>query len=450
MAHPPSEDLARGQRLGRFEILRRLDAGGMGEVYAARSQAQEGFVKLVAIKVLLPGDSLDRPEQQLWDEARVMGSLHHPNIAQVYEAGRVDGRAFFAMEYVHGQSLSHTLARLAQRGRGLSLENALWIVKSVAAALHYAHDKRSPDGRPALIVHRDVCPANIMLTYDGTAKLIDFGVAKAATTTPKTAPGTIKGNLRYMSPEQLIGTALDRRSDVFSLGIVLFELTTGTRFIRERDDQRAAQVVLNGKLPRPSERRSGYSPALESIVMTALARSPDSRYPDARALQQAIEEFARDEQLVLSDIELSQTMQQLFGDSAELSTQRDLLATLGLPEGAPPAALATAVAPLHAIGTGTLPMSQEPAPTAPGGTLPMAQAPVPAPEQPGHRQQLAEPVVQSGRTQPLGPLDAAPRMSLQDESAPLRQRRDIMRRAVWVVLACAIGLLLAVLVTSRV
>ncbi len=446
MAADKPAELARGTRLGRFEILRLLGSGAMGEVYAARSEALEGFVKLVAIKRLLPSESVNRSEGQLLHEARIMAGLHHPNIAQVYEAGRSEGCAFFAMEYVHGQSLGRTLARLAHRGRGLSLQNALWIVKNVAAALHYAHDKRLPDGRWANIVHRDVCPANVMLTYDGAVKLIDFGVAKAATATTKTAPGSVKGNLRYMSPEQIIGLELDRRSDIFSLGIVLFELTTGTRFIRERDDQKAAEVVLTGKLPRPSERRSGYSTTLEAVVMQALSRNADERFDDARQLQQAIEEFARDEQMVLSDIELSNTMQQLFGDSAEFSTQRELLVTLGLSEHGPPrAALATAVSPQAPVRTGTLRM-QTPESTDARKTLSVSR-PMRGPQPPLATRTDSPPFGRSGETLPLVSTKSSVRAVSAEDACPQDQRnaderRNVVRRVAWGIVLGAVALLL--------
>jgi serine/threonine protein kinase len=315
--------LARGTRLGRYEILRPLSSGGMGELYLARVTGEGGFERLVALKRLLPTQGAGtEATRQLLEEARLMASLQHPNIAQVYDAGRTEGGAFFAMEYVRGETLAGVLSGLARRSRGLSLTNALWIARGVASALSYAHDKRLPNGEPARIVHRDVSPANVMITTDGTIKLIDFGVAKAAQRNA-TLPGTIKGNPRYMSPEQTLGLDLDHRSDLFSLGIVLFELTTGTRWLRERDDLLAAQQMLHGEYPKPSERRSRYPARLEEIVLKALARDRELRFADAREFQGALEDFARDEHLTLSNLEMADTMRTLPGASAA-STQQEL------------------------------------------------------------------------------------------------------------------------------
>ncbi len=355
--------LAAGSRLGKYEILRLLNVGGMGELYLARTAGIEGFEKLVALKRILPQFAARSEfEQMLLDEARLMATLHHPNIVQVYDVGRHDGSTFFTMEYVHGENLRNVLKAAASRARGLSLSNALWIVSNVAAGLHYAHEKKRADGTPLLMIHRDVSPNNIMLTHDGAIKLVDFGVAKAVARQAKTTPGAIKGNVRYMSPEQCLGDPMDRRSDIFSLGIVLFELTTGTRWIRERDDYQAVQKMLNEPFPRPTERRTKYHPELERIVMRALARQPEDRFQTARELQREIEEFALENKLALSSVVMGETMHGLFESSANWSTERELqrvnktLASSqpGAAAFAPPEALAPA------IPTTTAPMSRSP------------------------------------------------------------------------------------------
>jgi serine/threonine-protein kinase len=319
--------LSPGAHVGRYEILKLLGAGGMGQLYLARTTFMPGFDKLVALKRLLPAHEQE-PDfvRMLLDEARLMASLNHPNIAQVYDAG-VDGECpYFTLEYIHGESLKSLLTALGRRGRGLSLSNALWIVISAAAGLHYAHEKRQANGQHWGIVHRDVTPNNLLLTFDGVLKLIDFGVAKARTASTSTRPGTVKGNLRYMSPEQFLGAALDARSDLFSLGIILFELTTGTRWQRERDDQLAAQQMVHGELPLPSQRRTGYPKALEDIVLRALCREPAGRFQSAQDLQQALVDFAVAEGLTPSNIELSSVLKLLFADRAEQSTQHELAA----------------------------------------------------------------------------------------------------------------------------
>lgn len=294
-----------------------LSLGGMGELYLAKTAGIEGFEKEFVLKRILAQFAADPSfEDMLLDEARLMATLQHPNIVQVFDIDRVDGFTFFTMEYVHGENLRGVLKEAARKKRGLSRANALFIVMNVAAGLHYAHCKRRPDGSPLGLIHRDVSPGNIMISHDGGVKLVDFGVAMAIARSAKTTPGAIKGNVRYMSPEQSLGERLDPRSDVFSLGIVLFELTTGTRFQREPDDYWAVQRMLNDPVPKPSERKNDYPPALERIVLQALAKNPADRFATAQDLQLALEEFVRENKLPASSVTMARTMSDLFGVEA--------------------------------------------------------------------------------------------------------------------------------------
>lgn len=311
-----------GTRLGRYEIVRMLSMGGMGELYLARTSGIEGFEKEFALKRILAQFASDPAfESMLLDEARLMATLHHPNIVQVFDIDRHGGLAFFTMEYVHGENLRGVLKAAAKKQRGLSRANAIWIVTNVAAGLHYAHVKRRPDGSPLGLIHRDVSPNNIMVSHEGGVKLVDFGVAMAIARSAKTTPGAIKGNVRYMSPEQSLGERLDPRSDIFSLAIVLFELTTGTRFQREKDDYWAVQKMLNEPLPRPSERKSDYPPELERIVMKALAKNPADRFSSAEEFQLALEEFARETKLGASSVTMARTMADLFGGGSPIESR---------------------------------------------------------------------------------------------------------------------------------
>ena len=215
-------------RLGRYTLLRSLGAGGMAELFLARADGIEGFAKLVALKRILPHKATnERFVRMLLNEARLVAALSHPNIAQVYDIGLAHGEYFFAMEYVHGQDLAHILHRAP--GRRIHLENALHVAIGVCAGLHCAHMARDPSGQPLDIVHRDVSPSNVLVSYQGAVKLVDFGVAKAATLVSETREGVIKGKYGYMSPEQCLGDPLDRRSDVFAVGILLWEMTVGRR-----------------------------------------------------------------------------------------------------------------------------------------------------------------------------------------------------------------------------
>ena len=301
--------------LGKYEIVAYLASGGMAELYLARARGIEGFEKVVALKRVLPKLAED-PEvvTMFLDEARLAGSLHHPNLAQVYDIGKERGSYFFTMEYIHGEDLNTIVQRAARKGRGLSLSSSLFIATQVAAGLHHAHDKKGADGQPLGTVHRDVSPSNVMVTFDGAVKIVDFGVAKAVARRTKTRSGSIKGKVGYLSPEQARGEDIDRRSDVFALGILLFELTTGTRLFDESHDYAVLSSLLTKDAPLPSSRVPGYPAELEEILLQALRRDPAERYETAQDLQLAIEDFARERKLALSSVALGRFMREVVGE----------------------------------------------------------------------------------------------------------------------------------------
>jgi hypothetical protein len=310
-----------GQKLGRYQLVRRLAVGGMAEIYLARVPGVgiEGFEKLIVIKRILPQHALD-PEllRMFLDEARLSATLTHPHITEVYDVG-TDGEApFFVMEYVHGQNLRQLLHA---NGGPLPLPHAIGIVAAAAAGLHYAHEKRGPAGEPLHIVHRDVSPSNVLVSYDGAVKVSDFGIAKWAYQRTQTQEGALKGKFAYMSPEQCRGRALDARSDVFALGTILYELTTGRSPFTAETDFDILNKIVSGEPERPTLPDGGeYPPALAEIVMRALAREPDARTPTAQALQVQLESFARDGRLEVSTVALASFVQALFAD--ELTSWR--------------------------------------------------------------------------------------------------------------------------------
>jgi len=215
-------------RLGEYRIVRSLACGGMAEVSLALTSGPQGFEKLVVLKKILPHLAAKPRYVRLFlDEAKLAASLDHPNIAQVHAIGQVDGAYCIAMEYVHGSDLKRVVARVAASGRPFPIDQAVRIVREVAAALHHAHERCGPDGTPLRIVHRDVSPSNIQISYDGAVKLIDFGVAKSEVSSIRTQTGTLKGKAGYMAPEQVQCGPVDRRTDVYALGIVLWELLSG-------------------------------------------------------------------------------------------------------------------------------------------------------------------------------------------------------------------------------
>ena len=306
-------------RLGRYTLLRQLGSGGMAELFLARADGIEGFAKLVALKRILPHKaSNERFVRMLLNEARLVSGLDHPNIAQVYDIGLEQGEYFFAMEYVHGQDLARVLHRAP--GHKLHLENALHIAIGLCAGLHCAHIARDNTGRPLDIVHRDVSPSNVLVSYQGAVKLVDFGVAKAATLVSETREGVIKGKYGYMSPEQCLGDPLDRRSDVFAIGILLWELTVGRRLYMFKGELASLQRIVYADAPKPSTFARNYPPQLEHIVMRALARDPKQRYQSAEQLQLDLEQFALDHRLALSAVSMAIEMKALFRDQIEAWT----------------------------------------------------------------------------------------------------------------------------------
>ncbi len=313
-------ELAPGTRLGRYRVVQRLGSGGMAELYLARAKGAEGFSKLVAIKRILPHLSDDRTlVDMFFNEARLAATLDHPNVAQVLDFDEFDTEHYMAMEYVHGPSVREILRRAANTGGELPLACALSIVVGAAAGLHHAHERSDERGRPLAIVHRDVSPSNVLVTTEGNVKLIDFGIARAAARTSVTHGKAIKGKVGYMAPEQCLGQAVDRRTDVFALGIMLWELTVLERLFVAESDLAVMNLVANGQITPPSDRRPDYPPALEQIVLQALAPEPEDRYPTALALMETVEDYAQAEGIRLSPTVLAQYVRTHFPDLPEVT-----------------------------------------------------------------------------------------------------------------------------------
>jgi len=311
--------IAPGARIGKYEVVHRIACGGMAEIYLARASGIHGFEKYVVLKRILPqyADNEDFVRMFL-KEARVAASLDHANIAQVHDIGETSGGTFFTMEYLHGEDLRRVMSQVMRSRQRLPLEHALEIAMRAASGLHFAHERRGPDGRPLGIVHRDISPSNIVVTYDGGVKLVDFGIAKLAADPELSQRQALKGKLAYVSPEQLHNWPLDRRTDVFSLGVVLYEITTHRRLFKGRTDVETMKSVLEGIVPPPATVVPGYPAALERIVLRALARSPEDRYQSARDLQVDLETFVHEERLRLSPAALAGWMEQTFGAKQEL------------------------------------------------------------------------------------------------------------------------------------
>ncbi|MEO6773180.1 MAG: protein kinase [Kofleriaceae bacterium] len=309
----PPRHLGPGGKLGKYDLIRQIAIGGMAELYLARTVGIEGFEKLSVVKRILPQLATDAKFVAMFlDEARLAATLHHPNVAQVYDIGFEHGDYFFAMEYVHGEDLDRMTVQSVEQGVPISLDAVLTLIAGLCAGLHYAHEKAGADGKPLQIVHRDVSPSNVLVSYDGAVKLVDFGIARGARAKP-TTHGGLKGKIAYMSPEQCrADIALDRRSDIYSVGTMLYELSTGrTPFIGENEYAVLDQIV-NADVPAPTTFVPDYPPELERIVLRALARDPMLRYTTAVELQGDLEDFAHDNRLRVSPLVLARLMGSLF------------------------------------------------------------------------------------------------------------------------------------------
>ena len=308
-------ELPRGKMLGKFEVLRKIATGGMAEIYLARVRGRAGFEKLFVLKRILPIAAGDpRFIQMFLDEARLVATLQHPNIADVLEVGEDRGAPFFVMEHVHGQDVRTIRIAESERHQGVPLRVSLAIVHAIASALDYAHDRCDANGVNLNLVHRDVSPSNILVSYEGAIKLIDFGVARVTNQNHKTQAGTVRGKGPYMSPEQCRGQALDRRSDLFSLGVVLYELTVGKRPFRGASEYEIMSQIVHHDPAPPSTEVEGYPPDLERIVAKLLARNPDQRYQHAEEVLQALEDFLEAHHLWVPLKKLSRYMRKLFAD----------------------------------------------------------------------------------------------------------------------------------------
>jgi serine/threonine protein kinase len=288
----PIEHTALRTRLGNYEIVRKLARGGMAELFLARDLDEDD--RIVVLKRILPRYAANPRFVQLFlDEAKLAASLHHANIAEANDLGEEDGIYFFTMEYVHGQDVRSILRRTERMHQRVPIELVLMVARAVASALHYAHERRQVDGSLLGVVHRDVSPSNILVGYDGAIKLADFGVAKASSSSVRTRTGTLKGKVGYMSPEQARGAPIDRRSDIFSLGVVLWELLALRRLFKADNDLATIQAIINGSPPEISNFRNDCPPAVEAIIRRALEKDPATRYQTAEDLQTSIETFAR-------------------------------------------------------------------------------------------------------------------------------------------------------------
>ncbi len=313
------------RQFGPYRLIRQIAVGGMAEIHLAKTKGIAGFEKYVALKMIHPNLAEDDEFiDMLVDEAKIAVQLTHGNIAQTFDLGRVGETYYITMEYVDGADLYRLLRRGSEQDLEMPFDVCAFVAKEVAAALDYAHRKRDHAGTPLGIVHRDVSPQNVLVSYAGEIKLVDFGIAKASMKARQTAAGVIKGKYYYMSPEQASGQPTDHRSDIFSAGIVLYEMITGQMMYLEEDMQRLIEMARAAAIPWPSTLRKDIPPPLERIVMTALARSPADRYQSASDLGGELERFLHGHSPAFTAAKVSALVKTILGDPVQVSHDQDL------------------------------------------------------------------------------------------------------------------------------
>jgi serine/threonine-protein kinase len=313
MAEPTKPGISK--QFGKYHLIAHLATGGMADIYLASQTALAGFEKLIVIKRILPNLSREpRFVEMFLDEARIAATLNHPNVVQIFDLGRIQGQYFIAMEYLPGESLSMIIRACRRRKIRIPPELAAGMLLQAAEGLHHAHTRTARDGSPLGIVHRDVSPQNVFVLYDGGVKVVDFGIAKAELRSTKTQTGTLKGKYAYMSPEQIIGHELDGRSDVFALGVVLWECLVRRKLFNQENDLKLLKAITEGDIPSPREVDPQVPELLAEITMKALSHDREERYQSAAEFRSALRRYLKATAKDWDNVVIGKFMQDLFSD----------------------------------------------------------------------------------------------------------------------------------------
>ena len=323
-AAPREHRVKKPAPFGKYYLLERINVGGMAEVFRAKAFGVEGFERLVAVKRILPNIAEDKEFIRMFiEEAKLAVQLNHANIAQIFDLGVVDGSYYIALEHVHGRDVRGIFDRCRQVGEAMPVAQACFVVMKVCEGLDYAHNKRDQSGRELSLVHRDVSPQNILVGVDGVSRVVDFGVARAASRLSTTRSGQLKGKLAYMAPEQARGGTIDRRADLFACGIVLWEALATKRLFKGDGEAETLNRVLYDPILPPSSARPDVPEALEEVCMKALSRDVGDRYATAQEFGDALEKAARALECVGSVRDVSNCLEEVMG--VDLSQQRDVV-----------------------------------------------------------------------------------------------------------------------------
>jgi eukaryotic-like serine/threonine-protein kinase len=327
---PSSAATRDSSRFGKYRLIDRIAVGGMAEIFLAHQVDGEGLEMPVVIKRIRPHLSKHASFVKMFlNEARLAAQLNHPHIVQIHDLGKIGENYFIAMEYIFGRDMRKIIPKAEEMGIPFPMVYALRIASDVCAGLHYAHMKVDLYGNPLNIVHRDVTPENIFVAFDGTVKVLDFGIAKASTQVEQTRAGELKGKLSYMSPEQCHGKPVDCRSDIFSVGVALYEWLTGFKLFTGDSDVAVMRSITEGKIYAPSYFKADIPEPVEAILMKALEKDRERRYQTAAELRAAIDAFLSTYEFTPTPLHLSNFLRQIFNDELKEEQGRLVAQTSG-------------------------------------------------------------------------------------------------------------------------
>ena len=316
-------------RIDRYEPLKKLATGGMAEIFLAKQSGLEGFEKVVVLKRILPHLASDDEFVSMFlDEARIAAKLSHPNVVQIYDLGKADDTFYIAMEYVSGRNMQHLITKQQQIGGHLPVEHVCRIIAGVCDGLYYAHARKDYDGKPLNIIHRDISPQNILVSFAGGVKVVDFGIAKASTQLAQTRAGVLKGKYAYMSPEQVRGAKIDHRSDIFAVGLVMYEMLTGMRAFERDNALKTLKAIVQEKPLNPREMNPDIPMEVVKLLSKALEKNPDRRYKTAQEMQLALEDWLESSPKKSNNVRLSRFLYEIFDD--ELNSAEGTMVVKGV------------------------------------------------------------------------------------------------------------------------